>query len=1307
MKDAASNPLATHSAAKQFVHLHLHSEYSLLDGGNKLKSLVDQVKALGMDSVALTDHGNLHGAMEFYTAANAAGIKPILGIEAYVAQTKEWMPVSRHDRGPHIGQGGAHLVLLAMNLQGWKNLVRLSSDAFANGFYGRPRMDRETLAAHSDGLIAINGHLSSSIANHLSRSSQSESAENWNAAIEEAKWHAKTFGPDEHGQPRFYIELQRHSEDQDRLVPLLIKLARELNLPLVCDNDAHFLRAEDHDVHDTLCCISMGKTKSDAARLKYPTSLYVKSPEEMWELFADVPEALLNTVRIADRCNVTLPKGESHAPLVRMMGPTEDPVYNGGDLTQWFEKYCSQFETHAFDGNEKDLAQVQAGCVHALRQLCEAGAIWRYGKDGAQGTRRARLERELAILGSKGITPYFLIVWDFVNWARQNDIPAMARGSGVGTMVGFVLGLSNADPEEFGLLFERFADPDRSEYPDIDIDFCQDGRARVIDYVRAKYGYVAQIITFGRLKARAAIKDVGRVMGFPPHETQRLSNLVPDDFRIRLSKAIEQTPQLKHERDSNPSIRNLLEHAEALEDHARNAGVHAAGVIIATQPLENIVPLCRASKDDGGQTITQWDGPTCEKVGLLKMDFLGLRTLSTITLAKKLIRESLPDEAIWRAVSRESERTVAGAHHPLDLDRIRFDDQRIFEEFRRGHTAGIFQFESGGMKRTLQQIQPDRLEDLIAANALFRPGPMENIPSYAQRKGGKDAVPKVHPTFDAVVAETFGIMVYQEQVMLVLHHLGGISLRHAYTIIKAISKKNVALIASSREDFVKGSGERGVSKVVAEELFALIQRFADYGFNKSHAAGYAILAYQTAYLKTYFPASFLSAVLTFESLAGKVEDWRMYLDEARTIVWPTIDGKSSSGRVGITVAPPDINESSEDFSVRFASGEAKSNVSGHIRFGLRAIKGAGTSAIRAALEARATTPFKDFMDFCERVDPRAVNKSSIEALVKAGAFDSLHGLDSRASLAASIEDVLRSSSRAARDRATGQMDMFGALVEVASDPKHNANDSATTAWLRKVKPWDSLQALSFEKESLGMHVSGHPLDAHRPVIRAFCNATSATIGALSEDAPVVIGGILSGVRTLITKKGKHAGQAMALFDLLDVEGKVGGVVFAEDYARFGALLQQDAVVALVGHVDRSRETVGVRVSRVLPLSAAAEHLATRVDIVLDPVHATDEQAMLVSMRMVAGTLRQLSNSVEVVRGGRPVEVHIEIDHHGRTVRLMPGSVRIVPSADVVARLSTACDGRAKIVVRGGWTPPAARVPDWKLRQDRVGQRDDS
>jgi DNA polymerase-3 subunit alpha len=1183
---------------QQFVHLHLHTEYSLLDGGNRIDKLVKRVKELGMTAVGITDHGNMHGAVAFALACRDAGIKAILGVEAYVA------PGKRTDRTyTGVADGGYHLVLLAENMTGWRNLLYLCSEAYLTGFYFKPRIDRELLEKHADGLIAINGHLGSELGEILLayESSIQRGAEDkrlWDKAIECAKWHAATFKPGPTG-PRFYVELQRHIPEQNSINPHLIRLARELDLPLVADNDAHFLRAEDHDAHDTLICISMGKSKHDPDRLRYPTELYVKSPQEMRAVFEAEGEAgreaCDNTVRIAERCDVKLPLGANHAPMVRVRFPKpedlprhDDPRF-GGDLTAWYTAYCAAFEVNPMsqDADEAERAQAKAECDTALRLLAEGGAVWRYGPDILRATPdassedraaaiRARLNRELTILCDKNISAYFLIVWDFVNWGRTNGVPALARGSGVGTMVGYVLGLSNACPVRYGLLFERFTDPDRSEYPDIDIDLCQDGRQRVIDYVRRKYGHVAQIITFGTLKARAAIRDVGRVMEMPLPEVDKIAKLIPEQLGMTLEDALEQEPDLRKLYESDDRVRRLIDTAMTLEGQARHASVHAAGVIVATRPLYEVVPLYKQSGAAEHEIVTQWDGPTCEKMGLLKMDFLGLRTISIIERCKKLIREGLPEEEIYAAVGR---RPGDGGPHPLELERLTFDDQRVFEMFRRGDTTGVFQFESGGMRRLLVEMKPDRLEDLIAANALFRPGPMDLIPDYNRRKHGLDAVPKVHPIVDRFTAETYGVMVYQEQVMQIVHELGGIPLRAAYSLIKAISKKKEKEISKQRPVFVEGAQQKGLAKAAAEELFEMILKFAGYGFNKSHSTGYAIVAYHTAYLKTYFPNQYMAAFLTYESQANKVSEWTPYLEDCKRTRFVSWDG--SPPKVGVEVRAPDINMSQDDFAVVFEEGEPRTARNGHVRFGLKGIKGVGDKAIEAILrerderdaEGRPTgrrKPFTSIFEFCERVLAQGatgsggavINKTALDALIRCGAFDSVHGRENRAAMVATIEAALTAGSKAAADKAAGQGSLFGGGGIAA--PK------VEVATLARATPWSEAETLANEKEALGFYVSSHPLQKWAPWAGVFATANTETVRTMRQDARVVLAALVQGVRTIIIKNGRSAGQKMAIVTFEDLLGTVETVLFADCYAQFDHLVVPDKVLFVLGRVDHSR-----------------------------------------------------------------------------------------------------------------------------------------
>ena len=1332
-----------------FVHLHLHSEYSLLDGGNRLDKLITRVKELGMDSVAVTDHGNMHAAVSFYKQAKAAGVKPILGVEAYVA------PGDRRDRTyTGVQDGGYHLVLLAENQTGWENLLYLCSEAYLTGFYFKPRMDREILETHGEGIIAINGHLGSELASHLVRYEETKDEAHWKKAVEVCDWHRKVFSPTDAG-PRFYVELQHHVREQIAINPHLIRLAREQDLPLVCDNDSHFLLESDHDAHDTLICISTGKVKDDPQRMRYTPELYVKGPEQMWDMFGGDAynnakfgeagrEALRNTKAIADRCEVEVPLGANHAPVVVVKAPPKSrlPKANAkkfnGDLTAWFKEFCEQFALEPANDPGMDQAALKEECDKALRLLCEAGMVWRYGPaimdhrheliEGQEGLadardalgsdeeknafdKWARLNRELKILADKLISAYFLIVWDFVNWGRQRGIPSLARGSGVGTMTGFVLGLSNACPVHYGLLFERFTDPDRTEYPDIDIDLCQNGRGEVINYVREKYGHVAQIITFGTLKARAAIRDVCRVHEIPLQEADKLAKLVPDELKITIDKALDAEPDLKKWYDSDDRIARVLDTGRVLEGQARHASVHAAGVIVATRPLSDVTPLYKQSGSD--DVITQWDGPTCEEMGLLKMDFLGLRTLSVIERAKKLIRETLPKEAIYQAVGRTIDDK---GPDPLDLERLEYTDPNIFGLFQRGDTTGVFQFESGGMRRLLLDMRPDRLEDLIAANALFRPGPMDLIPDYNARKHGQQEVPKVHPIVDKFTEPTYGVMVYQEQVMQIVHELGGIPLRQAYTLIKAISKKKEKVINANRPTFIEGAGTKGLDKKSAEELFELILKFAGYGFNKSHSTGYAIVAYQTAYLKAYFPAQYMAAFLSFESQAQKVADWLPYLDDCKKTV--AIDPSTKKiVRTGIEVRPPDINLSQADFSVVFDDGEAPSAAGGHIRFGLKAIKGAGAKAIDAIVGERDTADpdhpddpskrvserYTSLFDFTERVPPGTVNKSTIEALVKAGAFDAVHGRDKRSSMVATIEQAVSAGQRAAQDKAAGQNQLFGMGGGFGADEEEaESSSSAEESPLASAPAWTESETLRQEKDTLGFYVSSHPLEEWADWTKVFCRLSCATLKQQPQDKRVVLPALVQSVRTIVTKSGRSAGQKMGILMLEDTSGTAEAVMFSNVFGQFEHLVVGDDAssdgggdkpVFVMGRVDHSRGDPQIIVDKLVPidgqplekgrllialrgprLNGSAEPAINRVRELLtehDPATQSDSDDTSVVDRIADAAV------------GHPVPYDLVVETESAFVTLSPESkprVRLVPQ--LVKDLCTVL-GPGSVHLQGG------------------------
>jgi DNA polymerase-3 subunit alpha len=1107
--------------ANQFVHLHVHTHYSLLDGACKIPDLVRRTKEMGMDSIAITDHGCMFGVIEFFNECKKQGVKPIVGMEAYMA------PGDRREKNASA-HAAYHLLLLAQNVEGYQNLLKLSSTSYRDGFYHKPRIDKEVLREFSSGLMATSACLGGEIPSAFMK----RDAKN---AKEIAETYLDIFGPD-----RFYIEVQKQGiKEQDMVNPELADLARRLGVGLVATNDVHFLNKDDHHAHDVLCCISMGRLVSDEGRLKYSQDLYLKSPAEMAQGLAAFDQAMENTVRIAQMCNLELDFSKRHAPVYRV--PAEKLKGEGAGAAPDDERY--------------------------LRQLCKEGLVWRYGKADVAPEIRERLEKELRVIASKSFSSYFLIVWDFCNFARENGIPVGARGSGVGTMVGYLLGLCNVDPVKYGLLFERFMDPSRSEMPDIDIDICQDGRGRVIEYVRNKYGHVAQIITFGTLAAKAACKDVGRVLGVPLAEVDKITKLIPTaPPGIKIDEAIARVPELKELYKSNVQARGLIDIAKRLEGLARNAGMHAAGVVIADQPLENFVPLYKSGDD----ILTQFEGPIVEKVGLLKMDFLGLRTLSTLQRSIDLVRK------------------IKGIS--IDIEQIDFSDRKVLDLFCRGETRGIFQFESGGMQDLLMKMAPDRLEDLIAANALYRPGPMELIPLYCNRKHGREKVPTVHPIMDAILAETYGIMVYQEQVMQIFNQMGGIELSAAYKLIKAISKKQSDVIAKFKPDFLKGTAAKGIGKDQADELFELILKFGGYGFNKSHSTRYAIIAFQTAYMKTYHPVEYMSALLTFEM--GSTEKVVEYIEECRRMT--LLDGTR-----GIKVLPPDVNVSDKDFTPVYLTEakkrSKKSAAAGVIRFGLCAVRGVGEKAVESVIQERSEQgEFRSLYDFTERVDLRAVGRGTIEALIKCGAFASIGAR--RSQLLQVLDGAVEMGQQSQNDKRSGQLNMFGQAVA-------KTTAAAPADVLPDVKEFASADLLKFEKELLGFYITSHPLTEHQLAIERYTTATTKEALTLSEGAEVTIGGMIASVKKKITKTGRSAGMPWAIIAIEDLEGQVEGMVFGDVFAditkRFPEVLANESILFVKGRIDRKRETPSLLVNDVIPIADATARLTTAVALKLD------------------------------------------------------------------------------------------------------------
>lgn len=1175
----------------RFVHLHLHTEYSLLDGACRIADVVAACKKMEMPAVAISDHGNLFGAVEFYAAAQAAGVKPIMGCELYLA------PGDRRDKEARgLREGAYHLLLLAMNLEGYRNLIKLTSIGYLEGFYRKPRIDKAALREFSAGLICTSTCLGGEIPTTLLQA-------DYAAAKECAETYLDIFGPD-----RFFIELQNHGiPEQAQTNPALNDLARKLGVATIATNDVHYLAYDDEPAHQVLCCISTRDKLANPERFRLQTDqFYLKSPREMAAALPEYPDALAQTLRVAEMCNVELDFKKRYAPVFR-------PPH---------EKSADDY----------------------LKELVYAGAEERYGEITAE--LRERIDYELSVIRSKGFSSYFLIVWDFVRYAREHDIPAVARGSGCSTVVGYCLRISSVDPLHYGLYFERFMDPERDEMPDIDIDLCQDRRAEVIEYVRQKYGHVAQIITFGRLKARAAVRDICRVLDIPLADADRVAKLIPEELKMTIDKAIAREPELKRIHDADENFRKVLDIGKRLEGLARHASVHAAGVVIADQPLDTLVPLHKQA--DAKEVTTQFEGPMVEKVGLLKMDFLGLRTLSQIHLACKLIRKN------------------HGVH--IDLDKLDLTDPRVYELLARGDTRGVFQFESGGMRDVLMKMKPNRIYDLIAANALFRPGPMEYIDEYVARKHGRKQWTTPHPIMTEVLQETYGIMVYQEQVSRLVNRLGDVPLRRAFRLAKAISKKKTSDIDKEREPFLAGCEKNGVRRDVGQQIFEDILKFGGYAFNKAHSTGYAMVAFQTAYLKTYYPVEFMAALLTYET--GNTDKIAEYIDECRRIRQP-------DGSVGIAVLPPDVNESDEAFTVvyreadspvgcpHFSLSSGAGNASapaahreagtshpaeassrrGLIRFGLAAIAGVGHKAVAAILDARQRGGrFRDLFDFCERVDLTSVNRAVIEALIKAGAFDSTGAV--RRALANAIDKAMELGSAAQRDKAAGQMTLFGDFSTAAAAPPPTIG----------TEEWTDAEMLAYEKATLGFYITKHPLARHEQLIRGYSSIDTAGLVRMGDGAKIVLGGIVSRMRAVPIKNGRSAGKKMLIVTIEDFAGSTEAIVFPDNLNECQPLLKPDAIVFIEGDVDRRREAPSIRTGRIIPLERVRQELS---------------KSVIVRLRGDAAAAEQLPKLKELIRRLRgPVPLYFEVQMPDGMLATLRGreSASILPSIEALSQL---------------------------------------
>src|SRR5579864_1555364 len=1038
----------------QFVHLHLHTDYSMLDGACDVEKLCHHVKELGMPAVAMTDHGNIFGAVHFVNAASKAGIKPIIGCELYVCKKDD----HRIERTPPEGDTYNHLLVLAENEEGYRNLVKITSEASLHGFYYKPRISKKFLAEHSRGLIGLSGCLKGEVAEYLVE-------DKYDAARKAAAGYADIFGKD-----NFFLEIQDQGLEQEhRIHPGLFRLEKDLGMQLVATNDSHYLCEDDAHAQDVMVCIQTGKSIRDTARMKFEGSqFFVKNADEMYRVFKDSPDVLTRTLDIAERCSLRLEKVATPFPQFEV-----PPGYT-------IDTYFVHVTREGF-----------ARRLEALRPLHDQGRLKHSLTDYEQ-----RLERELAIIQQMKFPGYFLIVWDFIRYAKERGIPVgPGRGSAAGSIVSYALGITDIDPLQHELLFERFLNPERVSMPDIDIDFCMNRRGEVIDYVTQKYGRdnVAQIITFGTMAAKAAIKDVGRAMDIPYADVDRIAKMVPTQLNITLDQAIEDSPQLREAIEKDGQIRELLDTARKLEGLVRNAGVHAAGVVIAPRPLTELVPLHKTKNDE---IVTAFDMVAIEKMGLLKMDFLGLTTLTILTDTLKLIQQT---------------RGTA-----VTLEQIPLEDHETYEKvFHRGLTSGVFQFESHGMRDVLRKYQPNSIEDLTALNALYRPGPIQGgmIDDFVDRKHGRKRVEYELPELQEILQETLGVIVYQEQVMQIANRLAGYSLGEADLLRRAMGKKKAEEMAQQRERFVEGAVQRGYPPKKIEKIFDLMAQFAGYGFNKSHSAAYALLAYHTAYLKTHYPVEFMAALLT--SVTGSTDDVVKYINECR--------------EMGIAVEPPDINVSDANFTPH---GQA-------IRFGLAAVKNVGHNAIESIVAARKELGrFTSIYEFCEKVDLRLLNKRVLESLIKSGAMDSL---GRRAQLMAVLDKAMEHAQKTQRDAESGQHGLFGVFDQEQVQTYEDR--------LPDVPPWDEHTRLANEKEILGFFITGHPLEKYREKLEDLRALSSAELGAMKsstgKDETLCTAGIITNLRVLKSKKGEFYAQA----SLEDLSGSIDMLVFPEAYRK--------------------------------------------------------------------------------------------------------------------------------------------------------------
>ncbi len=1089
----------------EFIHLHVHTQYSLLDGACRLKELVEKAKGYDMSACAITDHGNMFGAIEFYEQAMEKGIKPIIGSEIYMA------PESRFDKTSHgIKGAGFHLVLLVKNLMGYKNLMEIISLGFLEGFYYKPRADKEVLARYNKGLIAMSACLKGEVAHYL----LSEQKKKARKAVQD---YVDIFGKE-----NFYLELQdNHLPEQQGLNKEIVKLASELDLKLVATNDVHYLEKSDAKAHDALLCIQTQTTLDDTDRMKFQSDqMYFKSQDEMKHAFQEVPESIANTVKIAEKCHLDLDFSQLHLPRFKAPDGQDNAVFFKG--------------------------------------LIDEGIKKRYGV--VTDEIKERVKHEYDIIEKSGYTSYFLIVWDLITNAKERGIPVgPGRGSAAGSIISYAIGITDIEPLQYGLIFERFLNPARVSMPDIDIDFCFERRGEVIDYVIKKYSVenVAQIITFGTMMAKGVLRDVGRVMGLPYAEVDKIAKLVPNETGITLDEALEREPELSSAYEKDATIRELIDMSKRLEGLTRHVSTHAAGVVISDKPLRERIPIY---KTGDGQITTGYTMKTLEKTGMLKMDFLGLKTLTVIDQTARIAKRTREEE--------------------IDIENIQLDDKNTYELLARGETVGVFQLESGGMRDLLRKIKPERFEELIAILALYRPGPLGSgmVDEFIKRKNGEIAVRYDHPALEPILKETYGVIVYQEQVMKIVSVLAEFSMSEADAVRKIMAKKKPEAMAKLKIQFFEGAERAGVKKHIAEKVFDQIEYFAGYGFNKSHSTGYAMISYRTAYLKANYPVEFMTALLTSErNNMDKIAD---YIGE--------------SVRMGTEILPPDINESFRDFTV----------VGKDIRFGLVAVKNVGAVAVEHIIEMRRKHgKFESLYDFAEKIDSRVTNKKVIESLIKCGAFDST-GLY-RSQAMAIFDKVLEVAQKAQKDRLNGQMSFFddGQAIENFKESFHNTPN---------IQEWPEHELLACEKEMLGFYISKHPLVKFEKLLNAYSTCKVSELADLSDGQRVLIGGLINKVRLTTTRK---KGEKMAIVRLEDLNNFVEVLVFPRAYQKSPGLIKEDAMVYVNGRLNLREEEPKIVAEDILPLEKVKEFFTKSIVVRLSTT-GLEEQLMMRIRRII-------------------------------------------------------------------------------------------